>query len=268
MKAVIALVLSVFAVSCASRRPIGSYQVLPGIPDYLLRSPDARNTSFADTLTDYNGFIPGEGWLDLRPQMGLRIEKAYFRNGAAREPEIKDFVGTEIARYEVRSNGELRLTSKESHLRQRLPGQPGVDELISASQQRFRYHRFFFEVVFKQRGDVRGSVLLGAKSGESLDALAQQLSKDPDAVCEGRSDHCTIFPSGCTVSVEMEIIVNGHSRTVPWGSVLTSVAPAGTEPAVSRDFQGRLTPISLKYDDPNARRLPLLPGDEIRWNED
>jgi len=51
----------------------------------------------------------------------------------------------------------------------------------------------------------------GASSIDELDVLAARLMTDPDAVCAGQSPHCAVFPQACTVSLEIEIVVNGAS---------------------------------------------------------
>src|SRR5579872_1817679 len=86
--------------ACANRRPVGTFRVLPASPDYLLRSPDLRDTPFAEVLSRYTSLAPRQGWVDLRPRMELRIENAYYRAGSPKHG-VTDFLGTEIARFQV-----------------------------------------------------------------------------------------------------------------------------------------------------------------------
>ena len=97
--------------SCASRLPSRSFRVLPATPDYLLQSPDSVETPFADVLHTYNGFEASWGSVDLRPKMELRVENAYFREGICQRRGMDGFLGTGVARYEVRLQGALRLRS-------------------------------------------------------------------------------------------------------------------------------------------------------------
>ena len=268
VKALLVLFVLLFALlldlSCARRHAAGSFRVLPANPDYLLRSPDSSETPFPELLNRYNGFIPGKDWLDLRPQMELWIENAYYRQGAPKRG-LANFPGTETAKYQVRPKIGLRLISIQSHLQKRPPDQPPVQKLIRASQQRYRYYRFFYAIVFRQRGAVRSSVLLGAASINELDRVAALLLSDPDSVCGGQSTHCTVFPAACTVSLEIEIVVNGARQTVPWGSPLASIAAKPRHIGLVRLYNGRLTPVEIDPTDSNALRLPLLPGDQVDW---
>jgi len=79
--------------SCATRRAAIAFRVLPAKPDYLLRSPDAKDTQFPEVLGHYTNV--GADWVELRPQIELRVENAYFREGAPKHG-LANFLGTEI----------------------------------------------------------------------------------------------------------------------------------------------------------------------------
>jgi hypothetical protein len=221
-------------------------------------------TPFHEVLSRYNSFVPGKDWLDLRPQMQLRVENAYYREGAPKRG-LPGFLGTQVAQYRVGSQGHLQLLSLRSAVRQLPRDQAPVQKLISARQRRYPQHRFFFEIMFKQ-SQTRGSVLLGAGSPEQINRLAAQLLTAPDSVCGAQSPHCTVFPEACSVSLEMEIVVNGAASTVSWGSLLSSIAEHPHHLELSRMYAGRLVPVQMNANDPAALRLPLLPGDHVSWN--
>jgi hypothetical protein len=132
-------------------------------------------------------------------------------------------------------------------------------------QQRYRYHRFFYEILLNRKAELRGAVLLGAATAMELDRVATKLLSDPDSVCGAPSPRCTVFPENCTVSLEIEISVNGVPRTVLWGSFLSTIAPHPRRVELQRAYRGRLTPVEIDPSDASALRLPLLPGDLIRW---
>jgi hypothetical protein len=142
-----------------------------------------------------------------------------------------------------------------------------VQELIPPSQRRHARYRYFYAVVFNHRGNMRGSVLLGADSFPELDRLGAVLVTDPDAICGGSARHCTVFPEMCTVSIEIEVFVNGAPRTLPSGSSLGTVARGANHIAVlRRNAQGRVLPLSITSGDPSTLRIPLMAGDKITWN--
>lgn len=249
--------------SCLARRPLGSFRVLPKSPEYLLRSPDRAETPFPDVLRRYNGFEPARNSVELRPLMELRIENAYYKNGAPKRG-LNGYLGTEVAQYRVEPKGGLRLLSVRS-MKQRPQDQAPVQKLIRTAQRHHRYYRFYFEILFRN-GEVHGSALLGAESRQDLSRLAAQLVALPDSVCGPKSPHCTVFPEACSVSLEMEVVVNGVPQSVIWGSRLKSVAAQSRHVELSRLYNGRLSPVVLDSSDPKALDVPLLPGDHVRWN--
>ena len=246
--------------ACATRRMPGAFRVLPAAPEYLLRSPDASDTPFTEILSRFTNTELRTGAVDLQPQMEMRIEQAYYRNGKT------GFLGTDVARYQVRARGGVRLVQVESNVKQRPAADPRVQDLIRGSQRRARYYRYFYAVVFREKGDTRGSVLLGASSLKELNQLGERLLADPDSVCGAKSPHCTVFPQNSTVSLQIAITVNGVPRTVAWGSSVASVAPHPAHLELLRNYEGRLAPVELTPTDRNALRLPLLPGDQLTFD--
>jgi hypothetical protein len=204
-------------------------------------------------------------WVDLHPQMQLRIENAYYRDGFPKDG-IDGYLGTETAHYQVRSRG-VRLLSVENLLNPQPSEQPQVQELLPDSQRHYIRYRYFYAVVFSHRGNIHGSVLLGAQSSEDLERLSTALMIDPDSVCEDASKHCTVFPEMCTASVDLEIVVNGVPRTVSLGSMLGSVVMGAHHVDVlRRNEDGHWASLKIEPNDPNALRVPLAAGDRIQWN--
>lgn len=242
---------------CAAK--LHSFEVLPETPEYVLRSPDARETPFPDILHAYNGFVRGGESVDLRPLMQLRIENAYYQPGASRRG-LDGFLGTEKARYEVLARG-LKLTSVEP-MKNRPEGDAPVDELIPEEQTHFREYRFYFEIVFARSRNSRGSVLLGADSKEELEALSAKL-REPESVCGKGAAHCAVFPEACSVAVYMGIVVNGKRQDAVWGSRLSSVMETPRPFAMKRLYAGRLVPVRIQAADAGVLGMMLLPGDHI-----
>ncbi len=255
--------LTLCLAACASHLSRTYFEVLPDTPNYVLQSPDARRTPFPEVLKAYNDFEAGRAWIDLQPLMELRVENAYYEPGAPRSG-LAGFLGTEIARYLVRSHG-LALVSVHP-MSNRPNDELPVQELVSSSKTNFRHNRLFYQVVFTRRDHSHGSVLLGADSSSAeIDTLSAQLSH-PELVCSEASTHCIVFPEACSVSVEMKIIVNGTPESILWGSTLASIAKQPRHLELQRLYAGQLRPIRIDANDPKSLLLPLLPGDRITWN--
>lgn len=248
--------------ACAARIVRTYFEVLPNSPNYLVQSPDSRRTPFPEVLKAFNGFEAGHGWINLEPLMEMRVENAYYEPGAPRTG-LAGFLGTEIARYVVRSHG-LALVSVQP-ISNRPKDQVPVQGLISNAETKFSHYRLYYEVVFARRNHSHGSVLLGADSQAEIDALSAQLLR-PEVVCSDGSTRCIVFPEACSVSVEMRVIVNGKPESVLWGSTLASIAKEPRHLEMKRLYAGQLRPIRIDASDPKSLLLPLLPGDRITWD--
>jgi len=261
MRVIVALACAL-TISCAARRTGTAFRVLPGQPDYLLRSPDSKETPFPEVLNRYTN--AGPGWVELRPLTELRVENAYFREGAPKHG-LANFLGTEIARYQVLATGGLKEASVESRVEQRPADQPPVQQLLNELQRLYHIHRFFYQVLLNKKSDVRSAVLLGAESADEMERLTTQLLTEPGSVCGDGLTQCTIFPEACTVSLEIEVMVNGDPRTVLWGSTLAEFAESHRHAALFRRYQDGLAPVEIDVRDREALRVPLLPGDVVKW---
>jgi hypothetical protein len=198
--------------------------------------------------------------------MELKIENAYFDPATPRQG-LSGYLGTEIARYQVGPGRGLWPLGVQTPLAKRPNDQPSTQELIRPMQRRHRRYRFYYAVVFTQKGTAGGSVLLGASSLGQLDRLSAELLVAPYSVCGDRSRHCTVFPNTCSVSLEMQIVVNGQKRSVPWRSTLASVAPSASHiELVRRSGANRVTSQSIDPADSEVVRAALLPGDQVNWN--
>src|SRR2546429_9357947 len=120
--------LPTFSVSCPTRRDATSYRLPPAKPDYLLRSPDSKDTPFPEVLGRYTNV--GPDWVELRPQIELCVENAYFREGAPKHG-LANFLGTEIVRYRVLPAGILEQIELKSSVTQRPADQPPVQQLLN-----------------------------------------------------------------------------------------------------------------------------------------
>ena len=198
------------------------------------------------------------GWVDLIPRMGLRIESAYFKSGAPRT--VANYLGTETAEFVVRERGGLRLLPEGKPLANRPPDQPAAADLLPAALRGFPRLRFYYAVVFRRQSAASAAVLLGARNTAELERLSAQLASEPDAVCGPSARQCVVLPANATASPQMEITVNGVPRRVVFGGQLHDVIPNGPPVQLERDKV-----LTLDSTDPGVRRMPLRPGDRLRW---
>ena len=203
------------------------------------------------------------GFVDLPPLTQLRVENAYFKEGSPRK--LDDYIGTQIAHIQVEPRRGLRVLNLESALGAIPKDQAPASDLVGVPMRRFRNYRYYYAVVFAKagRGAVGSAVLLGANSAVEMERLGEQLEAEPDSVCGGpAAKNCTVFPQTCSVSLEMEITVNGSPRVVGWRATLGGLAPpAGKAMRLTRG--GTVT--ELPGGDIRTRATVLLPGDRVAW---
>jgi hypothetical protein len=199
-------------------------------------------------------------YLDIRPGIHLSVEKAYYAAGS-KEKGLDGYLGTQVAAFGLAPNGSLRLLSLDSKPFQgaAVP-KISADQLVPSHIRNERAYRFFYAVTFARCGRPSASVLLAAKSMKQIEDLTAQLKADPDRVCSGQSASCAVFPEGSTVSILMEITVNGAPKVVIWGSALGSATGGQPAARLERNISGHFEPVRLFGD---TLRTPLLPGDRV-----
>lgn len=230
----IGLLAVLLCTSCATRHPTAAAPVLKSTASYL----------------------------DLRPGIRLNIEKAYYAGGSDGRG-LNGFIGTQLATFGVQQNGSLRLLDLQNKpFREGLASQIPADQLLPAFMRNKRSYRFFYAVPFARASRPTASVLIGAKSAREIEDLSKRLAVSPDEVCRPQSTLCTVFPEGSTVSISMEIFVNGDQKVVLWGSVLGSLAQGRSAATLDRRGENHPQQIRLEGD---TLRMPLQPGDRISF---
>jgi hypothetical protein len=201
-------------------------------------------------------------YLDIRPGIQLSVEKAYYAAGS-KAKGLDGYLGTQVAAFGLAPNGSLRLLSLNSKPFQgaTVP-RISADQLIPPHIRNERAYRFFYAVTFARSSRPSASVLLAAKSFKQIEELSAQLKADPDRVCSGQSASCAVFPEGSTVSILMEVTVNGAPKVVIWGSALGSATGGQPATLLERNISGHFESVMLLGD---TLRTLLLPGDRVTF---
>lgn len=228
--------LALLLQGCAARRPVA---LVPGgvpMPDALV------------------------GWVDLQPGMTLKLERAYFKSATAPR-RLENYVGLETALYRVEARGNLKRVGV-TELAQRPGDQAGVAAVLRSEQVRLRAQRLYFQVALDKAAGTSSAVLLSAASMPRILRVG-----DLAAVCAGVKAEalCQVFPEGNSVSLAFDVTVNGVVKNLLWGSNLGSVVGAAKSFSLQRYYRGKLTEVKLEPSDSEARRLPLMPRDVIRF---
>lgn len=237
------------------------YKVEPAVPYYILKSPDGLKRFFPESTSGFDNTL--EGWIDLGPGISLKLEKAFFTPPESRR--ILDYRGLEMVQYHYESPGLLRLRDN-STLENRPVGQDPVASVLPTAQLHCKHHRFFFQVVLdKQHGSAQ-AVLLSGDSSPHMKEAASGLAMGEGCPPSGpKKLYCTAIPESISASIQFEIRANGKSRTVSWRSTVASIVGSEKPVALARKFRGKMVPVVLGAQDLDSLRLPLWPGDELRF---
>ncbi len=255
-----AILVALATVSC-SGKSAARFQVLPTKPAYVLRSPLNIDNPLAETLSAVSSLADGQ--VDLKPQMMFKLENAYFKSGQEKRG-LANYLGLESIEFRVAQNGQLQRLEHRV-LAKRPNVDPAIDSYLKGPQQRLRFHRLLLQVTMNRKTGEANAVLLSAASAKKLDALKEKLEIDVAIVCSARALNCTVFPSTGSVSLGFEVLVNGKSSFVAWGTTVGAAVGKHSPFSLERIYRKRLAPVEIDGNDPAALRLPLLPGDSVKW---
>lgn len=237
------------------------YAVIPAAPGYLLRSPDGEKRAFSETTSGFGDSF--NGWMDVGPEMALKLEKAYFIPPESRR--VRDYRGLETVQYLYTSAGVLRRINY-SHLEDRPAGQAPVTSALPHAQLFMRHHRLFFQVVLSKTSGTAQAVLVSSDSRPVLTEASSWLLRGESCPDSRKVQlYCTPIPTIISASLQMQIRVNGRSQLVLWGSTVASVTGGVSPVALFRTYRGRMVPVAFDPQDAQAARLPLWPGDVLEF---
>ena len=245
--------------ACALRTS-DRFRLLPAEPQYEIQSPDLDRTPYDEVLSAYTP--RGDGWIELKPGMGIFIQYALFREGST-EHTLENYLGTESIRYEVEGSGELAEFGEVSRMEPRPRDAPPVDQLISQRQREKKHHRFFYQVLIRTPELKRVAALVSSDSPEELQALTEKLESGVPAMEDVSSDNYTLLPENASAAVELSFTVDGKPTRAIWGKRLSGVVGDSRRPKLFRLYKGEWRRVDFDPEDHMALIVPLLPGDRV-----
>ncbi len=248
--------------ACALRTS-DRFRVLPAEPQYLIQSPDLDRATYDEVLS---GYAPrGDGWIELKPGMGIFIQYALFREGST-EHTLENYLGTESMRYEVNEQGQLVEFGEVSRMEPRPQDAPPVDQLISERQREKKLHRFFYQVLIRTPELKRVAALVSSDTPEQLRLLTEKLQSGAVAPETVPVDDYALLPENASAAVELSFTVDGAPTRAIWGSRLASIVGDSRRPKLFRLYKGEWRRVEFDPADRQSLAVPLLPGDRVELN--
>jgi hypothetical protein len=232
------------------------------------------------------GYWAGKGAMDLRPGLRLEIERAYYRDTdvSAAAKTLANYIGTSTATYDV---VEKHARSIQFHLN-------GVEDKPQELAKRhdrgipdFRLERLagaapFYRLLlasdFVPERIKRSALLVGSSSVDRINAVTSQFQAHHGLGCadlaQGPDVLCVEFDGEVSVSPQVQVVVNGKTRFVSWGSNIKRVLGDQTGEQIAttmktlraeRLFDLRYSEIQFPRDDDGILDLTLVGGDRVSW---
>ena len=254
------IALGIMLTGCTAKRT--RFFVIPGAPHYQLRYPDGQIRVFPDTTANISNGV--DGWVDVGEGITMTLARAYFDPAESRR--LQDYLGLESIRFRRSKPGAPLSRFEHRVLESRPTAQPPVTDTISAAQEAARFHRLFFQVVIDRQTGPGPAVLISADSQKEIEALSRDLVRGAGCASSSRpGTFCTLIQQGTAASIHMDVVANGKTVEVLWGGTVLGLVGKTRPVHLWRKDGNRMKPVMLPSGDTEALRLPLLPGDVLRF---
>jgi hypothetical protein len=246
------------------------------VRDYTLQSIPMRPS---ESLFNAYGYLVERGGLDLKTDLRVKIERAYFRAAATGEEQhsVKNYLGVSTSNFDVEQagGGKLRFQqvgdikySPETFAKGSEEGNRdlGLREL----PEQTHYRLLFYTYLVPTEQDISAAII-GADSGAQLDELEREVHVHLIKSCEtgapAKSETCFSFKGFVTVSVQIKVQLNGKFQFVDWGTKVRSVLPNDTVKSlkIQRQFMGSYYDVRFNPSNSDILSLALVGGDRLTW---
>jgi hypothetical protein len=235
-----------------------------------------------DTLFYRYSYGPG-GYVDMAPQMQLRIERDFFDPHSSSQT-ANNYQGTTITHYEVEGSIGSGTSLKFLGVEKKSIGSVAFDSSSSDAALATQFAntsrlRLFLQDLTVSGGAKTPAILIGGALAQDLDGPTQAIENDPGISCKTLPSwqiRCALFDGAVTVSPMLEVFINGKRTYIPIGTKLLFLLPQVTTSQratlmrtlrLERSFQGRATRVQFPTDPEAISQLLLFGEDRISWSK-
>jgi hypothetical protein len=240
------------------------------VRDYILQSVP---TPPAASLFNAYGYRIERSGVDLKPNLRLKIERAYFSNA---EKSDKNYLGISSVFFDVTKDSQGSVRFQQAQALQYSPASlaqsdhEGSRDLAILDLKPQNHYRVLFYTHEVPTDQNFSAALIGADDSSHLDQFEQTIRAHADASCipSTREDlQCMEFRGFVTVSVQIRIELNGQPKFVDWGTRVKDVVPPKSRKSlkIQRLFANSYFPVQFKRSDPNILDLALVGADRLTW---
>jgi hypothetical protein len=248
--------------------------------DYILQNVPTRPS---DSLFNAYGYRIERSGVNLKPNLRLKIERAYF---STTDKSDKNYLGVSTVIFDIATNSDGSL-----HFQQSQPIRYNPDSLSQTDNERSRdlailnlkpqkFYRVLFYTHQVPTDQNFSAALIGSDDSAHLDDFEQKMRADPGASCSSSTTksgenapatnndvQCLTFRGFATVSVQIQVELNGQPKYIDWGTKVTSVVPDKSLKSlkIQRLFANSYSPIQFNPRDPAIQDLTLVGADHLTW---
>ena len=238
--------------------------------DYILQNVP---TPPAASLFNAYGYRIERSGVDLKPNLRLKIERAYF---SSPEKSDKNYLGVSSVFFDVATDSQGSVRFQQAQALQYSPASlaqsdhEGSRDLGILALKPQKYYRVLFYTHQVPTDRNFSAALIGADDSSRLDQFEQNLRADAGAPCSS-SPHddiqCLEFRGFVTVSVQIRIELNGQPKFVDWGTQVRNIVPSKSRKSlkIQRLFANSYFPVNFSRTDESIVYLTLVGGDCISW---
>jgi hypothetical protein len=238
--------------------------------DYILQSIPTRPS---DSLFNAYGYRLERSGVNLKPNLRLKVERAYFRRG---EDSVRNYLGASDVLFDVTTNGERMLRFQQVHAIQYSPASlaqtdhEGHHDLAILDLEAQRHYRVLFYTHQVPNDRNFAAAIIGTNDPARLDQFELAMRADAGPSCESSTHdglECLDFRGFVTVSVQVPVQLNGKAQFVDWGTKVKGVVPVKARKSfkMQRRFADAYYDLRFKRGDDSILDLTLVGGDRLTW---
>jgi hypothetical protein len=246
------------------------------IRDFILQSLPMRPS---ESLFNAYGYRVGRGGLDLKPDMRLKIERAYFRAAKNGEEEhsTKNLIGVSTIYMDVKLASDNRIQFRRAGKARYSPASLARDakddhrDLALVDLPRNFHDRLLFYTYLVPKEHALSAAVIGAGSSGQLDQLDRELHTQTEKGCANaaavRGASCFGFDGFVTLSAQIKVELNGERKFIDWGARIKDIVPANSVKSlrIQRQYMDAYYDVHFDSADSNVLSLALVGGDRLTW---
>jgi hypothetical protein len=240
--------------------------------DYILQNVPTRPS---DSLFNAYGYRIERSGVNLKPNLRLKVERAYFRSGEG-EDSVKNYLGVSDLLFDVNSDADGALRFHQVRPIQYSPDslaqtdQEGSRDLAILNLKSQKHYRVLFYTHQVPTDQNFSAAIVGANDTARLDSFEQTMRADPNASCSSSAHDdvaCFEFRGFVTVSIQIPIDLNGKPQFVDWATKVKGVVPTKSRKSlkIQRRFADSYYDLKFNRADDAILDLTLVGADRLTW---